>query len=503
VRISKAALFRDVTDDVERKAVRGGAFMLAGQGARLALQMASTAALARLLSPREFGIFGMTTVLVGFISLINDLGLNQATIQKEKLGESQVSTLFWVNLGFSAVCSILVAAAAPLMVRVFREPQLFGLTLGMVPVFVISGLGAQHGALLARQLRFATLSALELIPFALGIATAIALAALGAGVWALVAQQIVTAALRTGIILFLVPWVPGRPRFGEEVRALLRFGGNISAFRIVNYLARNLDNAVIGWYWDAATLAIYTRAYALFMAPMSTLIPAVRTVVETSLSRVQHDERRFAELYQRSEEAVAWLIFPLATLVAVAAQPLVALILGPKWTGVVEVLRLLSLASLVQPMLNSAGWLLTAKGRSDLLTRWGAIFSACSCASFAIAVPFGNVGMALAVAGVRLLFAPVWLKVAMKGTGVTLRTWAWQLRAPTLSTGLGACLAWLVLRATASLPAVIQLVVATSAMYLSIAGALWATGRVQLVWDTLRRRGRSEVEAPALKAEEA
>lgn len=500
MRVSRDSLFAEATDQVERKAFRGGVFMLGGQAARMLLQLGSTAALARLLSPREFGIFGMTTVLVGFVTLINDLGLNQATVQRAKLNERQVSTLFWVNLGFSVAASLLVAACAPLMVRIFREPQLLGFTLALTPVLLISGLGAQHGALLSRQLRFKTLTFLELIPFALGIATAVALAALGAGVWALVAQQLVTAVLRTGLILLLVPWLPRRPHFGDEEREMLRFGGNISAFRVINYLARNLDNALIGWYWDAATLAIYTRAYALFMAPMSQLIPAVRTVVETSLARVQHDEERFATLYKRSEEAAAWLIFPVAVFVAVAAPSVVGLVLGPQWTAVVDVLRLLSLASLVQPVLNSAGWLLAAKGRADLLTRWGALFSLCSCISFGVAVPFGNVGMALAVAGIRLVFAPIWLKVAMRGTGLTLKAWAWELRLPTVASGVGAAATYLVQRALIGRPALLQVVAGGVAMYACVLAVLLLSGHAATVRNLLLRR-QSASEAPQQPAQ--
>jgi O-antigen/teichoic acid export membrane protein len=488
LRVKPELLFAEATDQLERKAFRGGAFMLGGQGVRLLLQLGSTAALARLLTPREFGIFGMTTVLMGFVTLINDLGLNQATVQRAKLDARQVSTLFWVNLGFSAIASLLVAACSPLMVKIFREPQLLPFTLALTPILLISGLGAQHGALLSRQLRFRTLTMLELVPFALGIACAVALAARGAGVWALVAQQLVTAVLRTGLILFLVPWLPRRPHFGAEEREMLRFGGNISAFRVINYLARNLDNALIGWYWDAATLAIYTRAYALFMAPMSNLIPAVRTVVETSLARVQHDEERFVALYKRSEEAVAWLIFPLAVYVAVAAPPVVALVLGPKWTAVVGVLRLLSLASLVQPVLNSAGWLLAARGRADLLTRWGAIFSVCSCASFAVAVPFGNMGMAAAVAGIRLVFAPIWLKVAMRGTKLTLTAWVWELRFPALATGVGGSLTYLLLRMLSGRPPLLQLAVTGVAMYGCVFLVLLASGHAQTIWGLLLRR---------------
>ena len=219
--------------DVERKAFRGGATTLVSQGLRMLLQFGSVAALARLLTPRQFGLFGMVAFVTGFVALINDLGLNAATVQRQNLQERQVSALFWVNLGFSAACTLLMMAGAPLIALVFKEPSLTWVAIALAPTFVIAGATAQHGALLARCLDFGRLAAVDLVPFAVGVAAAVGAAAAGLGVWALVIQQLVFGVMRSALILAFMPWLPSRPHFGEEERAMLRFGGNVSGFRIV------------------------------------------------------------------------------------------------------------------------------------------------------------------------------------------------------------------------------------------------------------------------------
>jgi PST family polysaccharide transporter len=474
--------------DVERKAFRGGATTLVSQGLRMLLQFGSVAALARLLTPRQFGLFGMVAFVTGFVALINDLGLNAATVQRQNLQERQVSALFWVNLGFSAACTLLMMAGAPLIALVFKEPSLTWVAIALAPTFVIAGATAQHGALLARCLDFGRLAAVDLAPFALGVAAAVGAAAAGLGVWALVIQQLVFGLMRSALILAFMPWLPSRPHFGEEERAMLRFGGNVSGFRIVNFLARNLDNALIGWYWGAPTLAVYSRAYALFMAPMSNIVPAVRQVMETTLSRVQSDEARFVKMYERSEETMAWLIFPLSILALVAAKPVVAVLLGPQWGDVVPVLRLLSIASLVQPVLASTGWLFTATGRGQELLRWGLLNSIACCVGFAVAVPFGNIGMALAAAGVRVALAPIGLRMAMRGTPLTIPRMIWELRHPLLATGSGALLALLAQRLLLGKPELLRLIAATASMYVCVIAVLVVTGRSQSVLGMLRRR---------------
>ena len=106
------------------RSVRGGVAALGAQAAKLLLQLAATVVLARMLSPADYGIFGMAAVVTGFLGLFHDLGLSVATVQREEIGHREVTALFWVNLAVGVGIAVLALALAPAVAWFFGEPRL-------------------------------------------------------------------------------------------------------------------------------------------------------------------------------------------------------------------------------------------------------------------------------------------------------------------------------------------------------------------------------------------
>ena len=100
---------------LRRRSVRGGAAMLFAQGTTFALNVGSTAVLARLLVPADFGLLAMVATLTRFIEQLKDLGLAAATIQRRDISHAEVSYLFWVNVAVGIAASLLTVAAAPVL----------------------------------------------------------------------------------------------------------------------------------------------------------------------------------------------------------------------------------------------------------------------------------------------------------------------------------------------------------------------------------------------------
>ncbi|QQL44317.1 oligosaccharide flippase family protein [Sulfuriroseicoccus oceanibius] len=122
-----------------RKTVRGGVVIMGGQGARFVLTIGSTAALARVLTPDDFGLIGMVAVLLNFANMFKDFGLTQATIQRAQVTRQEVSNLFWVNLGVSVIIALIVCASAPLISNLYDRPEIFDITLFFGCGFSIAG----------------------------------------------------------------------------------------------------------------------------------------------------------------------------------------------------------------------------------------------------------------------------------------------------------------------------------------------------------------------------
>lgn len=115
---------KHLKENLKGRSVRGGAVTITAQAIKFVLKMGSTVVLARLLSPEDYGLIGMATVIVGFVQLFKDLGLSAATVQKAEINHQQVSTLFWINLVVSWIIALVVVALAPVVAWFYNEPRL-------------------------------------------------------------------------------------------------------------------------------------------------------------------------------------------------------------------------------------------------------------------------------------------------------------------------------------------------------------------------------------------
>lgn len=387
----QSSLFRNdhLDEDLKGRSVRGGAATLGGQAANFVLKLGSTAILARLLTPADFGLIAMVTAVTGFVEMFKDAGLSMATVQRAEINHRQVSTLFWINVALSLLLMLVVMALAPAVAWFYSEPQLLPVTLALGALFPLGGLTIQHQAVLHRQMRFGTLASIDVASNALGIVAAIIAAAFGARYWALVAMMAAAGISNMALVWLRCGWRPGLPVRGSGVRPMLAFGGNLTGFTFVNYWARNADNLLIGWYWGAVPLGLYSRAYSLLTLPLAQINAPVAAVAAPAMSRLQRQPDRYAQYYLRALSGTTLMVFPLAVALILFADDFIEILLGPQWSGAVLTFRLLGLAALLQPIGNSTGWLYVSNGRTDRMFAWGVFASTVTLATFLVAVAFG------------------------------------------------------------------------------------------------------------------
>lgn len=385
-----------VTRDLKRRTVRGGAITISSQAAKFLLRLGSTAVLARLLTPADFGLIAMVTVITGFVEMFKDAGLSMATIQRERITHAQVSTLFWINVALSFLIMLVIAAMAPAIAWFYGEPRLLWITIALAGTMIFGGLAVQHQALLRRQMLFGRLAAVEICSMAAGVITAIVLARQGYTYWSLVAMTAATAASTALLSFLLSGWVPGLPVKKSGVRELLKFGGNLTGFSFINYFARNGDNFLIGWWWGPGPLALYSKAYGLLLLPIHQINGPVSNVVTPALSRLQNRPDEYRRYYYRAIEAIACLGMPLVCYSAVMADELVLVLLGDQWNGSVPLFRALLPFALVGTLNVAPGWVYVSLGRASRQLRWAMVSTPVYVAGMLIGLPFGPFGVAIA-----------------------------------------------------------------------------------------------------------
>jgi PST family polysaccharide transporter len=385
------------------RAARGGAVAITSQGLKFIVTLAATSVMARLLTPQDYGLIGMVAVVTGFVSMYKDIGLAAATIQKPEITAEQISTLFWVNLFLSLAITLLTSAIAPLVAWFYGEPRLTWITIVTSFGFLISGLAVQHEALLRRQMRYLPLAAISLASVVAGYIVGIMMAWRGFSYWALVASQLAVAFTSTTLIVAVCQWIPGLPRRDTGARSMIRFGGHLTGFTTINYFSRNLDNLLIGRFWGAQQLGLYSRAYQLMTLPMDQINEPLTSVAVPALSRLTDSPESYRRAYLRMLEKVALLTMPCVVLMIVTADWIVNVILGSQWEGAIKIFVVLGATAIFQPIANTTGWLLISQGRTNHMFQWGLMSGPIIMGSIVIGLPWGALGVAASYAITRIL----------------------------------------------------------------------------------------------------
>ena len=401
--------------------IRGGVARMGAQAANILIRGGSLMILARLLSPKDFGLVGMVTAFTGILLLLRDFGLSSAAIQRATVTEEQISTLFWVNLLVGTLLALFTSSMAPLVAALYHEPRLLAVTLALAAGFVFNAAGVQHSALLQRQMRFTAMAVITVISLLVSNSIAIVGARAGYGYWALVAMTVSFPLAVTIGAWVCTGWMPGPPRRGTGVGSMMRFGGIISLNSLVSYSAYNADKVLIGRFWGSGVLGLYGRAYQLTNIPTENLNAAVGEVAFAALSRVQDDPVRLRSYFLKGYSIVLAMTLPLTIACTVFANDVVYVILGPKWMEAVVIFRLLAPTILTFALINPMGWLLISLGLVRRSLNIALVFAPTLIAGYLFGLRYGPKGVALAYSAVMVLWVVPFIAWCVKGTAVSLR----------------------------------------------------------------------------------
>lgn len=380
--------------DLRARSVHGGVVTLSSQAGKFFLTLGSTALLARLLTPEDFGLIAMVLSVIGFIANFKDMGLATATVQRAEISHSEVSTLFWINVAISVALMSATAALAPALAWLYDEPRLTQMTLVLAGTIVFSGLTVQHQALLRRQMRFAALAIVEIAALFIGVTSAVIAALAGLGYWSLVLIPVIKEVCMTIGVWIACGWRPEKPARGTGVRGLISFGAHLTGFNLANYVARNLDKVLIGRGLGASALGLYNNAYQLVLLPMQQINTPLTSVAVPTLSRLQDDPARYRAYYRRGVMLTVSVGMPIVAFLFVDAYKAIATILGSQWTDAVPIFRVLAPAAFIGTFNVATGWVYVSLGLTRRQFAWGLFASTVIILGYFVGMRWGVIGIA-------------------------------------------------------------------------------------------------------------
>jgi PST family polysaccharide transporter len=198
------------------------------------------------------------------------------------------------------------------------------------------------------------------------------------------------------------------------------FSTNLSIQNLFGYVSYAGDRFIIGRFIGTTELGYYGLANRLMRYPVQTSAQTYRDVVFPSLARMQSDHKAMATMYERSVSGIAFLLFPLCATVAAVAQPLVAVMLGPKWAPTADIIGLIAITSALQAVSATTGSLYNARGRADLSLRWQIGSSIFLVLAYSIGSAYGVVGVAWGYLIGTALLTPLAFWIPLRLIGASL-----------------------------------------------------------------------------------
>lgn len=378
-----------------KRAARGAFVTLGAQGGKTLIQVASVIVLARILAPHDYGLIAMVTTIIGIGELLRDFGLSSAAIQAPSLSKEQRNNLFWINTGIGFALAIIVYFfGGQLLSLVYHQQELVPIAHALCLIFVFNGLSTQYRADLVRRLKFKQLALADVLAPLIALVIAIAAALLGFGFWALVLQQLTQALIQLLINSISAGWIPGRPRRHVPLGSFIRFGWNLVASQLVGYISNNADSFTIGVRFGTSSLGLYSRSFQLLMMPLNQVRIPLTTVALPVLSRLHHDNRRFADYIAKGQLALGYTIVVGLGLVVAASQPITVIFLGEKWLSVAPILALLAVAGIFQILAFVGYWVYVSRGLTGDLFRYTLVSSTIKVVCIVAGSQWGVIGVA-------------------------------------------------------------------------------------------------------------
>jgi len=383
-------------DRLQRLAIRGAGATVFASATGLGIQIFATVILARLLTPQDFGL---VTMVATFSLLLMNFGLNgltEAILQRDELSHFMSSNLFWISVGCAAVLTLGFAAAGSLIARFYGNPLVARVAAIMSLTIFFTGTSVVHLALLKRALCFSVTSTIEIIARAISVILSILLAWAGWRYWALVAGS-VALPLATSIgAWFMCRWIPGAPRRVPGTGSMVSFAIYTYGRFTLNYLARNVDNLLVGWRFGAPALGFYKKAYDLFALSAGQLTAPLTNVAVSALSRFNPTLPQYRQNFLRALSVTSFLAMALAGDLTLIGNDLIRLLLGPGWERAGRIFTFFGPGVGVMIVYYMHGWIHLSIGKADRWLRWGMVEASVTLLLFILMLRWGVEGIAIA-----------------------------------------------------------------------------------------------------------
>ncbi len=331
-----------------KQTIKGFSWMGGLRVSTRALTFVKLAVLARLLAPEQFGLFGIASLVLAFLEIVTETGINIFLIQEKRNLKDYVDTAWIISIIRGATISITLFIFSPVVASFFDSPEALRLIWLISLVPLIRGFINPSIVRFQKDLMFSCEFGLRLTVFIIDTTAAIVFAFVTGSAASLVCG-LIFGALAEVILSFIV--VSPRPKLSFEIvkaKQIINRGKWVNMAIVFNYIFQEGDDIVIGRLLNTFSLGIYQMAYKISSLPITEVSDVVMKVTFPVFVRISGDKARLRKAFLKTLAVVSILTLPFGILLLLYPESLVLLILGDQWIAAIPVIRILSLFGVVR-----------------------------------------------------------------------------------------------------------------------------------------------------------
>ncbi|MBD1399353.1 lipopolysaccharide biosynthesis protein [Pelovirga terrestris] len=382
--------------NLKQKVMSGLAWSAAGRLLAQLFTWCVTIVVIRLLSPEDYGLMALAAVFVGFLALLNEMGLGAAIVQRKDIELSTLRSLFGLVLLVSLLLYLALFFSAHLVADFYNEPRLVLLLRVVALGFLINIFALIPRAQLQRDMQFRQIAIVDFSSAISGSIVTLVLAWMGLGVWALAWGMLTIRLISTVGFNIANPFFCLPSTNFKGMKSFITFGSYVTAGGIVWYISSNSDALIVGKNLGKDLLGFYSVGLMLATLPMDKVSGIIKQVAFPAFSNIQNDMELFHRHFLKAVRVMSFVSIPVLWGISCVSPEIIQVFLGKQWLQAVLPMQIIAI---VIPLRMISGIMSTAVfgvGRADISFYFSVIHSTFLPAAFFIGAQWGLLGVSLA-----------------------------------------------------------------------------------------------------------
>lgn len=397
------------------RAARSSAYLLIRRLVSYGVRFSAIAILSRKLSVGEFGLVAIATTCINIMVVFGAAGINSWVIYDRAEGwESRARSAWWLNTVLTSGQVLVAGASVPLVIWIYDDPALAPVLAVLISTFFIEQMSLVPNAIIERHLDFRRAVLRDMSYDILTGIGGVAMAIAGAGVWSLVVPRLVLSPIFVVVSMTLAKWTPGTDLGRRDWKRIFKYTLPLIGGSILHVVTNDGDTLLVGRLLGKVVVGFYNTAYVLANLIGRNVTAVVVQVSMPTIAKMREATDVIGPACIRMYRMIALVTTPMLAGMFAIAGDLILLVLGPKWTAVLPLLRLFILFTVVRSITSPSGSIFNVLGRTGLSFKFYIGLTPGIFAAVIIGQHFGVAGVALGVTLVRIVAGFTAFAVSLK-----------------------------------------------------------------------------------------